>query len=216
MMRAWRFKRYENDLTKGFGFDGALQSAGIGGEYLLLDASITQRSATRLAVSLSLLLRTLRWMVDPVLVDHSRLQLMELEGHVRPGEYLQAAPIGGYASFALADWVERTYAVSVYVPEVAEAVWLACRALGVSHLRRQEGMPNPFDPCQCRIGRRGSFFLDTVGNACSVDAVDWEHRREGQGYEIAPHNTDSAAQQFSLYAGLAMLLTLAARDIDPR
>ena len=217
-MREWNFGQYEPNLTQGFGFDGALLPAGDDGEYLFLDAPLAEVSATRLAVSLSFLFHTFRWGARDAQSDSARLQLIELESRVVHNEGMQVAPIGGYASPALARWVETQCADSnyVFVPKVAEAIYLACKALGIFSLQRNDDLSNPFSPCDCWIGKKKGFSLDTVGNTCSVGTPDWEYRKTGDGCGIDCHNIDAVVGQVSLYAGLAALLTLAARDIDPK
>jgi len=54
--------------------------------------------------------------------------------------------------------------------------------------------------------------LDVPGNACGLDPEGHDFVEEGYGYELVPHNTDSAIQQLTLLAGLARLNQMARAD----
>ena len=56
-----------------------------------------------------------------------------------------------------------------------------------------------------RCRRPKWIHLDVPGNACGLDPEDRYSDSLEQGYQLVPHNTDTALQQFTFLAGLAKL-----------
>ena len=66
------------------------------------------------------------------------------------------------------------------------------------------------------IGQKGSFSLNTLGNACDVSTMDWWNVEDNRGHRLGCHNLDTTLQQVSLLAGFAALHDMAAKALDPR
>ena len=199
-----------------------MSAAGIENGYLILRAPLLRRQDIT-AVSFEILLGILYscsefvkdFLKEESPSDPNRFQLVELQGFVDIKGGFHAAPLGGTASPALADWVEGVYTNRDRLEEVEEAMFLAWNTMGVFKVRKQKG-PNPYGDFRAHFRENGAFFLNCVGNACSLDTMDWWTRGKGEGHDLGCHNLDAPAQQLCLISGLAAMLDIADKEITSK
>lgn len=56
------------------------------------------------------------------------------------------------------------------------------------------------------------IHFNCLGNSCGLDPKDYSTKSLDKGYELLPHNMDSALQQFTILSGIATLYQLARED----
>ena len=210
---------FERDITKGFGFDSVMHTEGEVNGYFTLAMPLERADGTVLyAESCSLLFRALNYArgmrKDS---DAKRTQLLQVESsYSKEAHGFHGAPMGGKSAPALRKWMERRYPKRSHLRTVEEAM----RDVYV-HLNdffRREGMSKRSleGSFGAYIGQKGSFSLNTLGNACDVSTMDWWNVEDNRGHRLGCHNLDTTLQQVSLLAGFAALHDMAAKALDPR
>ena len=112
----------------------------------------------------------------------------------------------------LASFAKRTD-VTQYLARADEAMLAVYTSIA-----RPEALKFAKDNCYSRISEDGRFFFTCPGNACDIAIYpDNEHGGAHVNYEYGSdfscHNLDSAGQQVTLLAGLAVLLEIASADL---
>lgn len=121
--------------------------------------------------------------------------------------------VGGYLHASVTSWLEayRTSETTVRhhngdarMPElVIAAMRETWQSITSDTWRPYE------DECRGRIATDGAFILECFGDACDLGVYPSEMWRKEPFHRISCHNLDTAEQQLTLLAGLAMLCQLA-------
>lgn len=121
-------------------------------------------------------------------------QLFVVSTHIETRD-CYGAPINARASRTVSDWIRRRQPLNL--PPVEQTMETAFRAM----------LPTPSTHGECRFVSTPPrwFRLECPGNACGLGPDFPSKIDEDAGYELCPHNTDSAIQQLTLLAGLAAL-----------
>ncbi|HUQ30429.1 MAG TPA: hypothetical protein VM103_02820, partial [Candidatus Paceibacterota bacterium] len=164
-----------------------------------------------------------------VLVRMLQTPLFEKYQREEPADSLQllsvlVAPqwLGGYIYPTLRHWLTRTgmeadkkrvahqYAGMLPV-EIETAMQLTWRTIASKELKRYR------TDCRASIREDGRFLLGCYGNACDVAIYPDGDDGATADYvlsEYACHNLDFAAQQLTLFTGIAALHTVADRELQ--
>ncbi|MFA6197986.1 MAG: hypothetical protein WC734_02395 [Patescibacteria group bacterium] len=105
------------------------------------------------------------------------------------------APITVKASRAVSDWMRRNQPSRL--PLVEQAMEKVYRTMVPTFPTHNE--------CRFVSTPPRWFHLECPGDACGIDPYNLDYPDLDQGYELCPHNTDSAIHQLTLLAGLAAL-----------
>jgi hypothetical protein len=113
--------------------------------------------------------------------------------------------IGGMVHLEMLTWL-RTYGAQAEGASsrrpFPDPVVQAMRQTWASVSPRSAGLATE---CRGLISREGTFFLTCLGNACSVGVAPHGTTDTDESAWLSSHNLDSAWQQLTLLAGLAML-----------
>lgn len=217
----WKFKRFEPDLAKGFGFDGAFETGIEDGEYFVAKAPLIRERDLTTAVSFGALFGVLEFLPEfseqylkiTAPGDPKRQQFMLLRSAVSLEGNWMRAPLGGTLAPVFVRWIERVHESPPDLEQVEEAMLHAWNALSQYQIKKRKG-PHSFMGLGCSLGEKGRLDLSTLGNACTLSTEDWWQLEDGEGLDLACHNLDTPIQQLSLLAGMAKLHDLADQDIS--
>lgn len=163
---------------------------------------------------------TIHLLTQALLVDYpsassNRYQDVDIETCCSLSEHGHS--VGGYMSGQVREWIRRQWDAS---PHDGFMGWAAAHPRIISAMRQTWVAVTPHKmhrwagECSGYITEDGRFILNCFGNACDI-AIYPDNIHAGLEYESARfscHNLDTAAQQVTLLAGLAVLCELSRAD----
>lgn len=124
--------------------------------------------------------------------------------------------LGGYIAMSVVRWIAHyakehavydTYWSTPMHPAVVQAMHTTWKAMSEREMKQW------YRDAGGQMSQEGRFVLICFGNACDIAIYPDIPMHEDMEYvQFSCHNLDSADQQLSLLAGLAMLLTLARKS----
>lgn len=223
--------KYEPDLTKAFGFDGAMKYEGTSKGYVHLSMPLDRKKDIyALSASASILCSLTHYYLKESQqgADASCTQLMMLQPGLRLEQQFRGfhgAPLAGETSPRFTAWLKEKHKKRDPFAEVDEAIFEAYNVFIPKEnpdtprwLRSRSSIKSLKSVCRFCYGESGSFGLHCPGNACDIGThPDYLYREAGDaGRQFGCHNLDFPQQQLALMAGLAKLYDLAAQDLDPK
>ena len=134
--------------------------------------------------------------------DSSDCQLLTIETITQRGP--QGCSLSGEISIPLRDWLLAWGENEI--PEMIQAMSAAYSQMMGSKFCDEYSF-------RARAQNDGVFCTDCPGSSCGLSPLGIP-RRKGEGFEYNSHNTDNAAQQLTLLAGLAALCDRARNEIN--